>query len=136
MKKVLLTLLAVVFVLGLLGAAGFTGYRYGYNQGILASTDGDTPFLGPRGFEFGLRSMPMHDFGFMRGFGRDEFGMMPRGFGFDFFSPLAFLLKLLFWGLVIWSVYMLITRSGWRLTRTTPVSETPPPPHTNVENRE
>lgn len=138
MKKVLLTLLAVVFVLGLLGAAGFAGYRYGYSQGVLTAADGDAPFFNPRGFEFGLRRMPMHDFGFRPGFGRDEFGfgMMPRGFGFGFLSPLAFLLKLLFWGLVIWAVYLLINRSGWRLTRTTPVTDPPPATPASAETRE
>ena len=134
MKRILLTLLAVLFVLGLLGAAGFAGYRIGFYQGVLATSDGDRPFITPREFGFGMgpQRMPMHEFGFQRGFDHGGFGMMDRGFGF--FPGSGFLLRLLFWGLVIWAVVMLATRSGWHLTRSAPVSETPPP--SNVENRE
>ena len=125
MKKVLLTLLAVVLILGALGAAGFAGYRYGFNQGVLASSDGDTQFFMPR-YGFGFNRMPMHDFGFNRGFDRGEFGWMGRGFGFGFFSPLLFLARIAFWVLVIWAIYMLIARSGWRLTRITQTTDSPP----------
>jgi hypothetical protein len=71
--------------------------------------------------------MPGRNFGF--GFGRDfgprGFGMMRPGgmMGFGFFGPLMFLLRIAFWALVIWAIYMLVTRSGWRLTRQ--VTETP-----------
>lgn len=133
MKNILLSLLVAVLVLGALGVAGFAGYRYGFNQGMLSASDGNGQFFGP-GFE--LRRMPMLDFGFQRGFGRDSFGMMGGGFGFGF--PFGPLLRLLVWGLVIGvlvAVILLATRSGWRLTRTTPVSETSPPP-SNVESRE
>lgn len=121
MKKGLLTLLAVVIVLGALGAVGYAGYRYGFNQGVLASSDGNTQFFMPRS-GFGFNRMPMHDFGFNRGFDREVFGMMGRGYGFGFFSPLLFLAQIAFWVFVIWAIYMLIARSGWRLTRTTQVS--------------
>jgi hypothetical protein len=42
-------------------------------------------------------------------------GMM----GLGFFGPLFLLGRIAFWALVIWAIYMLVTRSGWRLTRTT-----------------
>lgn len=133
MKNILLSLLVAVLILGALGVAGYVGYQYGFNQGVLAASDGGSQFFGPG---FGLRQMPMHDFGFSRGFGRDGFGMMQRdyGFGFGFFPPFAFLLRLLFWGLIIGAVYMLVTRSGWRLTRTTTAE--PSSPASNGEHRE
>lgn len=76
----------------------------------------------------------MHEFGFQGGFDHGGFGMMGRGFGF--FPWFGLLMRLLFWGLIVWAIYMLATRSGWRLTRTTPASETPPQPPFTVENRE
>lgn len=127
MRKVLLTLLAVVLILAGLGAAGFAGYRYGYAQGVVAASDGDAQVI-PPGFGYGPQRMPMHGFGFDRGFDRGfgrgfdrDFGMMQGGgmMGFGFFGPLFFLARIAFWGLVIWAIYMLVTRSGWRLTRTT-----------------
>lgn len=132
MKKVLLSLLAVILVLAALAAAGLTGYRYGYAQGVLSASDGESQLVIP-GFGFEWRRMPMHPFGFDRGFDRG-FGpggyhmMGGGGMGFGFFSPILFLLRIAFWGLVIWAIYMLVTRSGWRLTRTTTVSEPEPGP--------
>jgi hypothetical protein len=136
MKRVLLLLLAVLLLLGSLGAAGLVGYRIGLHQGIQVSANGDGPFVMPHGFGFsmGPQRMPLHHFEFHRGMGPGAFGRVDRGFGF--FPGVGFLLRLLFWGLVIWAVYLLATRSGWRLTRTTPISETPPPPPSNMENRE
>ena len=136
MKRVLLTLLAVLFVLSLLGAVGFAGYRLGFNQGVLATSDGDRPFMMPREFAFGMgpQRMPMHEFGFQRGFDHGGFGMMSRGFGF--FPWFGLLMRLLFWGLIVWAIYMLVSRDGWRLTRTTPASETPPPPPSTLKNKE
>lgn len=141
MKKFLLSLLVFVLVLSVLGATAYAGYRYGYTRGALAASDGNLQVFG-RGFGFNPDRMPMYNFGFDRGFGRGEFGMMQRGFGFGFFRPLAFLGQLLFWGLIGLGIYLFITRSGWRLTRTTPaattttttVVETPPPAPTE-ENR-
>jgi uncharacterized membrane protein len=135
MKRVLLTLLAVLFVLGLLGAAGYAGYRLGFQQGVLATSDGDRPFITPREFGFGMGPgrMPMHEFGFQRGFDQGGFGMMGSGYGF--YPWFGLLTRLMFWGLIAWAIYMLVTRSGWRLTRTTPPSESQPPPST-VEKRE
>ena len=132
MKKVLLTLLAVVLTLGALGAAGMTGYRFGYAQGLSAGSDGEIQ-LTPRGFGMGPQRMPGHNFGFQRGeFGRGGFPM-GRGMGFGFFAPLWFLLQLAFWGLVIYAIYNLIAQSGWRLTRTTTTSTVPPATTTTTE---
>lgn len=125
MKKVLLTLLVVILILGALGAAGFAGYRYGYSQGLLATSNGEPLFVTPG---FNPYRMPYHHFGFERGFDRGNFGMMGRGgMGFGFFGPLLFLVQLAFWALVIWAIYALITRSGWRLTKTEPAPGSPSP---------
>jgi hypothetical protein len=132
MKRVLLSLLAVVLILGALGAAGFAGYQFGYRQGALSS-NGDGQVI-PRGGNFGPGGMPMHNFGFDRDFGRG-FGMMHRGISFGFFPPFLFLARLAFWALVIWAIYMLATRSGWRLTKTT-TTGAPPPPTVEVEKKE
>lgn len=133
MKKVLLSLLAALVVLGLFAVVGYAGYRLGYAQGAQAAqstADGQAPEL--RSFDrSNPRRMPMHDFGFARGFERG-FGM--RGFpgmGFGFFSPFLFLVRLAVLGLVLWFVYWLFTRSGWRLTRQT--TEPVPPPKTENE---
>lgn len=142
MKRFLLGLLTVVLLLAALGAAGFAGYRYGFNQGALASSNGDARQVVP-GFGFGPQRMPMHNFGndeFNRRFsGGPGFNMMHRGgMGFGFFGPLMFLLRIAFWGLVIWALYTLVARSGWRLTKTVPASpvvETGPA-ESNVETRE
>jgi hypothetical protein len=134
MKKVLLSLLVIVLALGLLGAVGFAGYRYGFIQGrITASTgNGNTQPVGP-GFGMMQRGMPMHNFGFNRGFERGGFGMMRRGFGFGFFPFFGILARLLFWGLISAVIVWLVSRSGWRLTRTAPVGATPVPPATPVQ---
>ncbi len=44
MKKVLLTLLAAIVVLGALAGAGYAGYRIGFAQGAISS--GNAPFIG------------------------------------------------------------------------------------------
>jgi hypothetical protein len=125
MKKVLLTLLALVLILGALGAAGFAGFQYGYRQGALSAA-GDNAQVVP-GRNFGPQGMmPGRNFGFDREFGARGFGMMNRGMGFGFFGPFMFLARIAFWALVIWALYMLVTRSGWRITRTTQTQTTPP----------
>jgi len=126
MKRFLLGLLAVVVILAALGAAGFAGYHYGFNQGALSASNGDTARIVP-GFGFGYQRMPMHNFGndeFNRRFsGGPGFNMMHRGgMGFGFFGPLMFLVRIAFWGLVIWALYTLVARSGWRLIKTVPAS--------------
>ena len=124
MKRVLLSLLVVILILGALGAAGFVGYQYGYRQAALISSNGNAQ-VAPFGRDIGPNRMPMHNFG--HGFA-NGFGMMRRGIGFGFLSPLYFLLRIAFWALVIWAVYMLISRSGWRLTRETTSRTTVNPP--------
>lgn len=126
MKKVMLTLLAALVLLGLFAAVGYAGYRFGYAQGAQIIANGQAPELRP--FDgWGPRRMPMHDFGLDRGFGMRGFPM--RGFGF--FSPLLFLIRLAVLALILWFVYWLFTRSGWRLTRQT--TEPVPPPKTEDE---
>jgi hypothetical protein len=128
MKKVLLTILGIIVVLGVLAGAGFTGYRIGYQQGALSVSDGNTiPFM--HGLQFGSKNMPMHNFG------RDfEFRSQPfhspmmrggGGFNFDMFGVFHFLWNAVVLGLVIWFVYWLFTKSGWRLTRTHQSTEDP-----------
>ena len=123
MKKVLLSLLAAVLILGALGAAGLTGYRYGFDQGRLSVSNGNDEFPAPK-FGFGPQRMPRHNFGFHHEFGAGGFGTMQRGMRFGFFSPLIFLTRIAFWMLVIWAVYTLMARSGWRLTKTAQTTET------------
>jgi hypothetical protein len=48
--------------------------------------------------------------------------------GFGFFRPLLFLVQIAVIGFIVWFFYWLITRSGWRLTRTTQTTEPPPQP--------
>lgn len=133
MKKFLLSLLVIVLALGLLGAAAYAGYQYGYTQGALAASEGSSQALG-RWLDMGPDGMRMHEFGMYRGFDRNGFGMLPRGIGFGFFPLFGLLARVLFWGLVIAGLYWLITRSGWRLTKsppaptTTTVVESPAPP--------
>ena len=115
MKKVLLTLLAVVVIIGALAGAGFAGYRIGYTQGV--TSDGNAPlFMRPD--RINPNTMP--------GFRRDSglwnqpyySPMMGRGdFGFNIFYPLRFLWNIAVLALVIWFVYWLFTKSGWHITR-------------------
>lgn len=145
MKKVLISLLVLVIALGLLGAAGFAGYRYGFTQGMItASSNGaDGQSVGPR-FGMSPRGMPMHEFGFQRSSDRAGVGMIGRsGWGFRIFPLFSLLVWLLFLGLIAAGIYWLVARSGWRLTRTSPattttttttVVETPPPAPTGENN--
>jgi hypothetical protein len=131
MKKVILTLLALIVVLGLFAASGYAGYRFGFAQGAQVAANGVAPRPNQqlRPFDEFRRGMPMHDFGFgremRRGFGMGGFPMI----GFGFFGPLMFLGRILVLALIVWFVYWLFTRSGWRLTRqtqTTPPENVPP----------
>ena len=120
MKKVLLTLLTVVVVLGLFAAAGFAGYRFGYMRGAQIAANGGTPNPGLRPFDhFERGGMPRfgHDFGrgFHRGFG---FGGPMMGMGFGIFSLFGLLMRIVVFALILWFIYWLFTRSGWRLIRT------------------
>jgi hypothetical protein len=128
MRKVFFGLLAVILIFGALGAAGYAGFQYGYRQGAIVKSDKSVQVAPGNGDNYPHGMMPMHDFGFSRGMGRGEFGMMRRGMGFGFFSPLMFLVKIALLGLVIWALYMLVARSGLRIVRTTQTTETPSAP--------
>src|SRR6266508_1779225 len=140
MKKVLLTLLTVLVVLGLFAAAGYAGYRIGFMRGAQITANGATPNPQLRPFDnFDRHGIPMPHFGddFGRGSRR---GFCMRGFpmlgmGFGVFSLFAFLARIAVFALIIWFIYWLFTRSGWRLTRTTPIVENQPKP-TETEPKE
>jgi len=123
MKRVLLTLLGIILVVGVLAGAGFAGYRIGYRQAATVSKDG-TKQPAPRNRDFGLQGTPMHNFGnnsdrdFNRGFGPGGFGMRSHGMRFGFFPPFMFLVHIAVWGLVIWLAFRLIKGSGWKISRT------------------
>jgi len=129
MKRILLTLLALVVFAGVLAGAGFAGYRIGYQQGVQAASDSNTTVLPfGRGNDRNFRRMPMPYFGqdmprFQRGFGPGGWRMMPFGRGFGFFSPIRLLIQLAFLGLIVWLVYKLLT--GWRFSLTRPAVESP-----------
>lgn len=135
MKRVLFILLGAILVIGALAGAGFAGYRIGFSQGAGVSAKSDNP-LPVHPDRFGPQGVPPHNFDrdFDRGFNRDiprgGFRMLRRGGGFGFFGPLMFLGHIAFWGLIILLVYLLFTRSGWRLTRTQQTVQSAPP---NVE---
>lgn len=130
MKKVLLVILGSIVVVGALAGAGFAGYRIGYQHGTRSTADGNTvPFI--HGYQFGPQDMPMHNFGrdldrgFNRGWDRGGFGMQGYGMRFGFFPSLMPLGHIVFWGLVIWFVYWLFTRSGWKFSLTRHSAENP-----------
>jgi hypothetical protein len=133
MKKVLLTILTVIVVAGVLAGAGFVGYRIGTQQSARITTStNNTPFVHP--------NVPMHNFGkdldrgFGHGFGPGGFGMRGGMMGFGFFGPLMFLGRILFWGVILWFIYWLFTKSGWQLTRKTqPIAPAPTVETTPVE---
>ena len=145
MKKFLLSLLVIILALGLLGAAGYAGYRYGFTQGLIfaSAQSGSGSVTGngngkvqPWGPGFGMmqRGMPMHHFGFTHDFDGDGINRLRRGgFGFGLLPLFGFLIRILFLGLVIAGIIWLINRSGWRLTRTASVAPTPVPPAPVVE---
>ncbi|MCK6539508.1 MAG: hypothetical protein L6Q26_05570 [Anaerolineales bacterium] len=118
MKKILLTLIAAVVILGGLAGAGYAGYRIGFAQGAISS--GNAPFIG-RSERMSPRYMPM-----MPNFDRD-FGLrvqpyrtptMGRGvFGFSWFTLIRLLWIIAVVTLIVWFVYWLFARSGWRITR-------------------
>jgi hypothetical protein len=132
MKRIGLTLLAVVVVLGLFAAVGYAGYRLGYVQSAQRTVNDQAPELRP--FD-GLdsRGMPGHNFGFERGFQRG-FGML--GFpmmGFGFFSLFGLLAHIALLALLLGLAYWLFTRSGWRLARTVQTVQTTEPPRQTTE---
>jgi hypothetical protein len=133
MKKVLLTLLTVIVVLGLFAATGYAGYRFGFARGAQITANGNPSGPQLRPFDnLDRRGMPMRNFGddfgrgLRRGFGMRGFPMM--GMGFGFFSPFMFLGRIIVFALIIWFIYWLFTRSGWRLTRTVQTTQPDPQP--------
>jgi uncharacterized membrane protein len=137
MKRLLLTLLGIVLVLGLFAAAGYAGYRFGFMRGAQTTATGNPSGPQLRPFDnFDRRGMPMRKFGddfgrgIRRGFGMRGFPMM----GFGFFSPLIFLWRIAVLALIIWFIYWLFTRSGWRLTRQT-VENGPSKTETKIETK-
>ena len=135
MRKALLIVLGLIVVLGLLGGAGFAGYRVGYKQGAQTSAKVGDPLPIQRLERFDR--MPRPDFHrFERGIRPGRFPMGPH-MGFGFFGPLMFIGRIATWVLIIWFVFWLFTRSGWQLTRVTqpakasqPDSDTPKDPKT------
>ena len=131
MKKVILSIIGAVLIIGLFAGAGFAGYRIGYTRGVQASANRDA-LLFDRFERFGPERMPMQNFGREfdrgsdRGFPHRGFQMMQRGRGFGMFSPLMFLAHLAIWALVIGFVYLLFTRSGLRLSLTKQPVQDPP----------
>jgi len=121
MKKVLLTLFVLIVIAGVLGGAGFAGYRFGYSQGANTTSNGNDivkPF--GRGDNFDRNRMPMHNFnnGMGPGYHHQGFGMMPYGGGFGFMSPLSFLARIAVYAFLIWLAYKLF--KGWRISFTQP----------------
>lgn len=122
MKKWIVRILVAVLVIGALAAAGFVGYRLGFNESVQFSGNRDNA---PRGAESAHRgAMPDFQFGFhgrgvqQRGF---QMGHGVRSFGFAL--PLFGLIKIALLGLVLWLAYMFFKGNGWTLslTRVQPV---------------
>lgn len=116
MRRVLVALVVVIAALGLFAATGYAGYRFGFAQGVQAAAAGDNLRPGFRPFDDALpRGMPRNGFGFERGRHRGGFPIL----AFGFFSPWILLGRLAVLALIVWFLYWLFTRSGWRLTRQT-----------------
>jgi hypothetical protein len=128
MKRFLLTLLAIVVIAGVLAGVGFSGYRLGYRQAAL-QTSNDEVIIRPseRGNDFNWYRMPLHRFG--EGmhsefrFGPGGVGMMLPGRGFGFFSGFRFLVEVAILGFIAWLAYKLLT--GWRISFNQPVAQRP-----------
>ena len=123
MKRILLTLLGIVFLISVLAGIGYAGYQIGFHQGARTASNSDgSPSVGRLDFNSERLPFPL-DREFERGFDRD----FPRGGfqmihndrgGFGFFGPFMFLGHLVFWSLILLLAYWLFTCSGWKLTRT------------------
>lgn len=128
MKKILLTLLAVIVIVGALAGVGYWGYRIGYNNGATGSENG--PLFG-RSYHMDPGQMPFHRYdeginrGFDRNFGFNQHPMMQLngyhgfGIGYGHVSPLQILWHVATLALFVWFIYWLFTKSGWKITRTT-----------------
>ncbi len=127
MKRVFLTLLGLVVVIGLFSAVGYAGYRLGFAQGFERAADGDMPRLRPFA-DLGPRAPRLPDFEFRGGFRRGFIDVPVMGFGFFILFRLIAWLAVL--ALVIGLIGGLFARSGWRLVRETgsPPAQTEPAP--------
>jgi hypothetical protein len=124
MRRIILTLLATVIVLGLFAVAGYAGYRFGFAEGLRATIGEEERQLRPfEGFE--RRGLP--DFGFERGLPRALRPARFPGVGFGLFWPLMFLGQIVLLALIVGFLFWLVARSGWRLTRQT-TENLPPHP--------
>ncbi len=128
------TIIALV-VIGLLVAGGFAAYRLGYVHGFSAASSGDMSSFWVERFD----DMPHGGyFGDMDDFRRDGSWMMPgsrypgsymdgysspfnrniMGHGsLFFFSPFLLLVRIAFWGFVIWLIYKFVT-GRWKFSVT------------------
>lgn len=93
--------LAVLLTLIILAGVGFAGFRLGSMHNF--SLANGTSFMPSHGHGFNGAEM-----GQMRGFDHG------RG-GFSFFSPIFGVLRLAVWAGLIWLVFTLVKRSGWRV---------------------
>ncbi|HSM72974.1 MAG TPA: hypothetical protein VK851_15665 [Anaerolineales bacterium] len=124
MKKVFLTLLAMIVIVGALIGTGYWGYRIGYVDSATGSDGG--PFFG-RSYHMNPNQMPFHRYD--RGFGFDQHPMMrPGGYhslgmGFGYFSPLRILWNIAILALIVWFAYWLFTKSGWQITRKVEIAQ-------------
>lgn len=117
MKKFLLTLLAVIVVVGALAGIGYAGYRMGYAQATVGS--GNAPFFG-RAERMHPNFMPMPNWGRDFGLRAQSYHspMMGRGFfGITMFSPFRILWNIAILALIVWFFVWLFTKSGWRIVR-------------------
>ena len=131
-KKWLWWTLGILAALVLLAGAGFAGYRVGVVKGAqLADNPDAKAFMFEHMNRFEGKGwdhpniqgqMPVFHQDFRQGHG---FGGMRGGF----FSPLFGLVRVAFWGFILWMVYKLISNSGWKLVREVPAAApavTPP----------
>ena len=111
-------ILGIVLILGLIAAAGLTGYRIGLAQGASGNAS-RAPSLGrshnfngsPNWMNRNNRpgyGIENHGFGF--GFGRGR-GRMP------FFAPFFWLAGLVVLALIVWLGFMAFKNSGWQFVR-------------------
>ena len=141
MKRILLTLLAAVLVIGVLAGAGYAGYRFGFRQGARTSSNGDaSPFVGRPEINSERPPFPLErgfDRDFNRGFPHGGFQIMRHRGGLGFFSTFMFLGQIAFWGLIFLLVYLLFTRSGFIISRTQQtVQNTPASVETEIKPQE
>jgi hypothetical protein len=112
--------LGILLVVGLVTAAGFSAYRFGYAQGAADAAGGDLTQLFPRyhmrGFDGESGAVrPMDRFHGMDG----KRGGMRGGF-LPIFGLFGGLFRLALLGGLVWLGYTLFKRSGWQLVKSAP----------------